>query len=199
MTALEPIRLVAVTGGIASGKSLVSRWFERQGWTLVDADRVAHGLYAPGTILNASIAEAFGPSVRGPDGAIDRKALGALVFADPVALARLDALVHPAARQELSAIVDRAEVAGDRLALEMALLSRWPAMARRFDAVVGVSAPARLRRDRLMERNGLSRDEAESRLARQEAEEVLLGCATWTVVNDGTVEELERRLAEKFR
>jgi len=192
-------RLVAVTGGIASGKSAVSRWFERRGHALVDADRVAHGLYAPGTDLNGSIVAAFGPSVRGPEGAIDRKALGALVFADPAALARLDALVHPAARQELSRIVDRAEAEGSRTVLEMALLSRWPAMARRFDAVVGVSAPRDLRRDRLMERNGLSREEAESRLARQEPEEVLLGCATWTVVNDGTLEELERRLADQFR
>ena len=193
-----PGRTVGLVGGIASGKSLAAAWFARQGWTVVDADRVAHGLYAPGTALAQEIVAAFGHSVRAPDGGIDRKALGAIVFADPVAMARLEALVHPVLRGTLMVRLDQAREQGESLVLEMALLSRWPAMARRLDEVVGISAPEETRLARLLARNGLSPEEGRERLARQGSEAGLLACATLVLGNDTTPEDLERRLSERF-
>lgn len=193
-----PGRTVGLVGGIASGKSLAAAWFARRGWTVVDADKVAHGLYAPGTALAHAIVGAFGEVVLAPDGGIDRKTLGAIVFADPVAMERLEALVHPALRGTLMARLDQAEAEGESLVLEMALLSRWPAMARRLDDVVGISAPEETRLARLMARNGLSREAASARMARQGSEEGLLACATLRVLNDGLVEDLEDRLSARF-
>jgi len=193
------VRSVGLVGGIASGKSLASRWFAARGWTVLDADRVAHGLYAPGTGLNDRIVEVFGGAVRSPDGSIDRNALGAIVFADGQKLKQLEALVHPVLREELErdlvARLDR----GERVVLEMALLHRWPEMAARLDQVVGISASRELRQERLMARNGLSRDEALARLARQEPEGVLLSCATLVVPNEARSEEMEFALEELFR
>lgn len=185
-------------GGIASGKSLAAAWFARQGWTVVDADRVAHGLYAPGTALAEAIAGAFGDRVRAKDGGVDRKALGSIVFADPVELERLEGLVHPVLRANLMDRMDRAETSGECLVLEMALLSRWPAMAKRLDVVVGISAPDETRLARLMARNGLSLEAARARMERQGSEETLLSCANMVVRNDASLEELERRLGERF-
>lgn len=194
----SPGRRIGLVGGIASGKSLAAAWFARQGWNVVDADRVAHGLYAPGTALASEIVRAFGDSVRAADGGVDRKALGAIVFGDPVRLQRLEALVHPALRQTLMERLDHAEAEGESLVLEMALLSRWPAMARRLDDVVGISAPEETRLARLQARNGLSPEEGRERLARQGSEAGLLACATVVVRNDGTVGDLEERLSERF-
>lgn len=193
-----PGRNVGLVGGIASGKSLAAAWFARQGWTVVDADRVAHGLYAPGTALASEIVRAFGDSVRASDGGVDRKALGNIVFGDPDLLQRLEALVHPALRQSLMERMDRAEAEGEFLVLEMALLSRWPAMAQRLDDVVGISAPEETRLARLMARNGLSLEAAAARMARQGSEEGLLACATLVVRNEGTLEDLEDQLSERF-
>lgn len=194
----EPVRSVGLVGGIASGKSLASRWFANQGWTVLDADLVAHGLYAPGKALNERIVEVFGGAVRSAEGAIDRKALGGVVFADGQKLKQLEALVHPALREELERdLVARLE-RGERVVLEMALLHRWPEMVARLDQVVGVSAAQELRLERLMARNGLSRDEALARLARQEPEGVLLSCATLVIPNEGRSEEMEFALNEHF-
>ncbi len=194
----EPVRSVGLVGGIASGKSLASRWFANQGWTVLDADLIAHGLYAPGTALNECIVEVFGAFVRTSDGAIDRKALGAVVFSDGQKLKQLEALVHPALREELDRDLSSRLERGERVVLEMALLHRWPEMVARLDQVVGISAARELRQERLMARNGLSRAEALTRLNRQESEDVLLSCATLVIPNEGRSEEMEFALKEHF-
>lgn len=193
-----PGHRIGLVGGIASGKSRAAAWFARQGWTVVDADRVAHDLYAPGTALAREIVHAFGDSVRASDGGVDRKVLGGFVFADPARMRRLEALVHPALRESLRVRMDRAEETGESLVLEMALLSRWPEMVGRLNEVVGISAPQEVRLERLVARNGLSREAARERMARQGDEAGLLACATVLVRNDGTMEDLEDRLSERF-
>jgi dephospho-CoA kinase len=190
--------LVGLVGGIASGKSLASRWFAEHGWSVVDADRVAHGLYAPGTALNERLVEVCGAQVRSADGSIDRKTLGAMVFSDAQKLRQLDALVHPALREELQGDLAARRERGERVVLEMALLHRWPDMVERLDLVVGISAAREVRLERLMARNGLPREEAELRLARQEPEAVLLSCATVVVPNEGGPEGVARALERLF-
>lgn len=191
-------RRIGLVGGIASGKSLAARWFAEQGWSILDADQVAHELYAPGTSMCEAILSEFGPGVRAADGSVDRKALGAVVFSNPERLKDLEGIVHPAVRRELSERVEALAREGRGVVLEMALLARWPEMVERLDRVVGIKAPESLRIARLRERNGLSETEALQRLARQELEGKLISCASDVVVNDGSMEALAAALSTLF-
>lgn len=194
---LEP-RRIGLVGAIASGKSLAARWFADRGWTVLDADKEAHALYAAGTAMCDAVVAEFGASVRAADGGIDRARLGGIVFSDPARLKALEAIVHPALRDHLIRRLEDAEIRDERIVLEMALLARWPEMVRRLDLVLGISAPPSLRVSRLRERNGLSEAEARLRLDRQEPEDALLSCATCVLVNDGTPENLVAALRERF-
>ncbi len=183
---------LGLVGGIASGKSTVAGFLRERGWAVVDADKVAHEVYAPGTRTVDEIREAFGAGTVLPDGSVDRKALGAIVFGNPEALKRLEALVHPATRLLIAQRMDRAVAHTGRVALEMTLLYRWPEMAAKLDVVVGVSCPDGIRLDRLMARSGLDREEALRRMSAQAPQERILAPATRVVDNAGTMEELER-------
>lgn len=191
-------RRIGLVGAIASGKSLAARWFADRGWTVLDADKEAHALYAPGTGMCEVVVAEFGDAVRAADGGIDRARLGGIVFSDPARLNALEAIVHPALRDRLIRRIEDAAARDENIVLEMALLARWPEMVRRLDLVLGISAPVPLRLSRLRERNRLSEAEARLRLERQEPEEVLLSCATDVIVNDGTPEILVAALRERF-
>jgi dephospho-CoA kinase len=179
-------------GGIASGKSTVAGFLRERGWAIVDADKVAHEIYAPGTETVGAIRSIFGAEVVLPDGSVDRKALGAIVFADPAALKRLEALVHPATRERIAQRMDEESARCGKVVLEMTLLYRWPEMASRLDSVVGVRCPDEIRLDRLVARSGLDREEALRRMAAQVPQEQILAPATHVLDNAGTVGDLER-------
>lgn len=191
-------RRVGLVGGIASGKSLAARWFGEHGWSVLDADKVAHGLYAPGTAMCEEILATFGAGVRACDGGVDRAALGAIVFGDPERMRLLERIVHPALRRSVAEAVEGIAEAGSDVVLEMALLSRWPEMAASLDRVVGIAAAESLRRARLRARNGLSEEDAARRLARQEPEDALLSCASVVLRNEGTPAELFEALERIF-
>lgn len=186
---------LGLVGGIASGKSTVAGFLRERGWAIVDADKVAHEVYAPGTRTVDDIRDAFGAGVVLPDGSVDRKALGAIVFADPAALERLEALVHPATRLLIAQRMDEEAARRGKVVLEMTLLYRWPEMASRLDSVVGVRCPDEIRLDRLVARSGLDREEALRRLAAQAPQERILAPATHVLDNAGTVDDLERGIA----
>lgn len=183
---------LGLVGGIASGKSTAAGFLRERGWAIVDADKVAHEVYAPGTQTVQAIRSIFGAGVILPDGSVDRKALGAIVFADPAALKRLEALVHPATRERIAQKMDQEAARCGKVVLEMTLLYRWPEMASKLDAVVGVRCPDEIRLDRLVARSGLDREEALRRLAAQVAQEQILAPATHVLDNTGTVDELRR-------
>ena len=185
---------IGLTGGIASGKSSVARLLARHGARVIDADVVAHETYAPGTAGFAGIVAAFGADVVGADGAIDRRVLGRLVFADAERRARLTGIVWPLTRERVEALVREAEAAGTPICVvEAALLieAGWRAM---FDEVWLVRTPDALARERLMQRNQITAAEAESRLASQPAAEERIVNADRVIDNDGSVEELEMRV-----
>lgn len=184
----------ALVGGICSGKSAAAAVMAARGWEIVDADKVAHEVYAPGTETVDAIREAFGAEMVRSDGSVDRKALGALVFGNPDLLRRLEALVHPATRLLIARRLDEAVARSGRVVLEMTLLHRWPEMAARLDRVVGVRCPDAIRLARLMSRNDLTREQAQARFAAQASQEQILSPATAIVDNDGTVEDLRRRI-----
>ncbi len=182
---------VGLTGAAGAGKSSVARGLAERGFPVIDADKVAHELYRPGSPLAESIVRTFGSGVRDAEGGIDRVALGAIVFSDRARREALDALVHPPLLDELRRRLDALAGAGHEAAvLEAALLLRWgpPDFV---DLVVGVSAPRSVRRGRLLAQ-GLTSEDVERRLDLQVDEGELDRRADFVVVNDGDLDRLTR-------
>ena len=179
---------VGLTGGIASGKSTVAQMLVELGAHLVDSDQLARQAVEPGSPGLEEIVAAFGPGVLGPDGDLDRRGLRELVFADPVARARLNAIVHPRVRELMARELDhwRAADPGGVVLVDVPLLfeSGW---AGRFAAVVLVYVPRAVQIQRLMRRDGVSRPEAEAALSAQMDIEQKRGLAHFVVDNSGPI------------
>jgi dephospho-CoA kinase len=189
---------VGLTGGIGSGKSEVSRRLAARGAVILDADVASREVVAPGTPGLARIAEAFGPEVIGPDGAMDRERLGRIVFADPAQRERLNAIVHPLVREWMRA--------GDRAAADsgrdgLVVVHDVPLLAeggRRgdFDLVVVVDVPPELQVERLVSQRGMAADQARARMAAQATRQQRLAVADIVIGNSGSLADLDRRVAE---
>ncbi len=186
----RPYLLVGLTGGIASGKSTVSRQLAELGCHVIDADVLAREVVAPGEPAWQAIVEAFGTEILGPDRTLDRARLGAIVFADAAQRRRLEAITHPAIRARRQARL--AELAargfGGLVVQDAALLVEVGAHAH-VDRLVVVYATREAQLERLMRRDGLDRAEAERRLGSQMplAEKVRL--AHYVVDNSDSPEE----------
>ncbi len=156
--------VIGVTGNIACGKSSVSRLLDEFGATVIDADRVYHELIQSGMPLQDALRDRFGDVVVGADRQIDRKALGAIVFADPAALADLDRLTHPVVVAET---IVRIEDARTRIVVVDAVKLYESGIAERCDEVWLVICNPEVQLSRLMLRNGIDRADAERRIAAQ--------------------------------
>ncbi|GIG39435.1 dephospho-CoA kinase [Cellulomonas phragmiteti] len=181
---------IGLTGGIAAGKSVAARRFDELGAVVVDADVLARDAVAPGTAGLEDVVAEFGPGALDAAGGLDRAALGAIVFADAGARARLDAIVHPVVRR-LAAEREAAAAALDAGAVvvhDIPLLVET-GQADGFHVVVVVHAPAVLRVERLVRLRGMSRPDAEARVAAQARDEERLAVAD--VVLDGTGSEAD--------
>lgn len=181
--------LIGLTGGIASGKSLVSTRLAELGATIVDADVLAREVVEPGTPGLAAIAEHFGPEVISPDGTLNRPALGAIIFADPEQREKLNAITHPAVWRRARELF--AEAAADAVVVYDVPLLVEGAKGRQldFDLVVVVNASTATRVRRLMELRGMTREEAGHRLNSQASDAERLAVADVVIDNDGTVEQ----------
>ncbi|WP_412162537.1 dephospho-CoA kinase [Curtobacterium flaccumfaciens] len=193
------MHIIGLTGGIAAGKSTVSRRWTEHGAVLVDADRLARDAVAPGSPGLAQVAERFGPSVIAADGSLDRPALGSIVFADPAARKDLEAITHPEVWRLAQQAFDAAEAADP----DAVVVYDVPLLAEargsrplRFDAVVVVDAPAAQRIERLVEHRGMARDEAERRVAAQASDADRLALADHVVDATGTLEQTIRSADE---
>ena len=184
---------LAVTGNTASGKSLVAGFFREKGCALIDADKVAHELYASNPSLVRQIALEFGDDILHPDGSLNRKRLGQRVFGDPAALAALNRLVHPHLLIALREQIISARKVMNNVVVDAALIFEW-GMQREFDHVVLVVALESDRLARLMTRDGLSRDEAEARVRSQMPEEEKRKLAGLVIENDGDEEALRAKV-----
>lgn len=191
---IEAVPVVGLTGGIASGKSTVARFFEAQGVPVVDADQVAREIVAPGSDALREIVEAFGEGVLAPDGSLDRKALAAVVFADPGARKRLEAITHPrigiASAERIRAL---AASHPPYILYEAALLVE-NGLHRGLAALVVVAAEEATQIARLRERDGLSEDEARGRVAAQAPLARKVEAADFVIWTDTTLEETEARV-----
>ncbi|BEH09046.1 MULTISPECIES: dephospho-CoA kinase [Geobacter] len=190
------MNIVGLTGGIASGKSTVSRILERLGAVVIDADQLAREAVMPGTSAHRSIVAAFGEGILLPDGSIDRKALGSIIFADSSARKRLEAITHPAIRELAELRLAELRRSGVPVAVYMAALLIEAGATDRVDEVWVVYVDRETQVRRVMARDGLSRLEAEQRLAAQMPMEEKAARGQVVVDNNGTPEELERRVEE---
>ncbi len=192
------MRVIGLTGGIASGKSLVTKQLDELGATVIDADKVGHSAYLKGSETFDSVVAEFGDEIVGDDGEIDRKALGGKVFGDPAARRRLESIVWPAMRKMMDAQLDtlRAESTGI-VVLEAAVLieADWLPLV---DEVWLVSASPATAKQRLFERNGLNEEQADARLRAQLGNDIRRSYADVVIENDGTLEELTAAVNEAW-
>ena len=190
---------VALTGNVASGKSSVARLFRDWGATVLDADAIVHELQRPGTPVFQAIARRFGADVIGPDGSLDRSRLGRRVFADPQERRALEAIVHPAVAAERERQMQQARRRGDAIVISDIPLLFEVMDPGAFDAVVLVDAPAAVRLERLMARNGLDRESARAMIAAQQPAEAKRARSSHVIDNDGDFDLLERRAEAVWR
>jgi dephospho-CoA kinase len=190
---------VALTGGIATGKSYVLDQFRRRGVPCLDADVLAHGVTAAGTEATAAIAARFGAEVLAADGSVDRKKLGPVVFADPSARRELEAIVHPAVYRAITAGLRAFELMGDGAfaVVDVPLLYETGA-EKTYDRVIVAACAPDVQLARLIER-GLTDEAARQRLAAQWPAEKKTSRADFVVKTDGTFKETNRQVDEIYR
>ncbi|WP_341958079.1 dephospho-CoA kinase [Microbacterium sp. LWH13-1.2] len=182
--------LIALTGGIASGKSTIARRLAERGAVVVDADQIVRDVQAPGSPVLAAIAETFGAEVIAADGSLDRAALGAQVFGDAGQLAQLNAIVHPAVRAESQRRFDEAMSADPAtvvvydvpLLVEARVDDPW-------DLIVVAHAPVEERRCRLVEIRGMAEKAAQERIDAQVSDERRLAIADVVIDTSGSLEQ----------
>jgi dephospho-CoA kinase len=186
---------VALTGGIATGKSYVLNQFRRWGVTCIDADDLAHDVTSAGTEATAAIAARFGAEILSADGSVNRAKLGAIVFGDAVARKELEAIVHPEVYRALTAAVRTAELAGDRLVIADIPLLFETGAEEQFDRVIVTTCPPAVQVARLIER-GLSEAAARQRLDAQWPTDVKTTRADFVIRTDGTREDTSRQVEQ---
>lgn len=190
---------IALTGGIATGKSHVLDQFRRRGVPCLDADELAHGVTSAGTEATQAIAARFGAGILAADGAVDRKKMGPIVFADAAARHDLEAIVHPAVYRAIAAGLRAFElVGGAPLALVDVPLLYETGHASDFDRVIATACPPDLQIKRLIDR-GMSEREAQQRLAAQMPAIEKASRADFMIRTDGSLEETDKQVDEIYR
>jgi len=190
---------IALTGGIATGKSYALEQFRTRGVPCLDADALAHGVMSAGTEATQAIAARFGPEVVGADGAVDRKKLGSIVFADAAARRDLEAIVHPAVRRAIAAGLRAFELLGGApFALVDVPLLYETGYASEFDRVIVTACLPDLQVARLVAR-GMSEVEAHQRLAAQMSAAEKASRADFVIQTDGSFEDTDKQVEQVFQ
>lgn len=185
---------VGLTGGIGAGKSEVSRLFVARGAVLIDADRIAREVVAPGTEGLAAVVDAFGTEVLAEGGGLDRPKLGSIVFADPEKLAVLNSIVHPLVGIRSRAL--EAAAADDAVVIHDVPLLAENGLKSLYDLVIVVDASPETQLDRLVRLRGMTEHDARARMAAQATREKRLEIADVVIDNDVPLDELELRATE---
>jgi dephospho-CoA kinase len=193
-------RVIGVTGGIGAGKSSAVQILAEFGATVIDADRVGHEVYAPGTPGFDAVVAAFGRDIVGDDGAIDRKRLGAIVFSDPAALAKLNGIVHPLIRDTVAQRVAAARAGGGAapVVVEAALLieARWDALV---DEVWLVVASRQVIEERLTRQRGMDPAAVAARMKAQLSDDERRAHADIVIDNSGSRDALREQIERLWR
>ncbi|MGW0081741.1 dephospho-CoA kinase [Streptomyces sp. NPDC003393] len=185
---------VGLTGGIGAGKSEVSRLLVECGAVLIDADRIAREVVAPGTPGLAAVVDAFGPEVLAADGGLDRPRLGSIVFADPEKLAVLNSIVHPLVGARSRELEEAA--AEDAVVVHDVPLLTENGLAPLYDVVIVVDAAPETQLDRLVRLRGMTEEDARARMAAQATREQRRKIADIVIGNDVPLEHLRKRVRD---
>ncbi|MEW9500644.1 dephospho-CoA kinase [Jeotgalibacillus marinus] len=188
--------IIGLTGGIASGKSTIANWFIKNDYTVIDADKSARKVVEPGEEAYFKIVDQFGKDVIAEDGTIDRAKLGALIFGDETERKKLNAIIHPAVRQDMLTQKDEAIANGKQtIILDIPLLfeSKLQWMV---DKIVVVYVEEETQRNRLMKRNDYTEEEANARISSQIPLDEKKDQADAVIDNNGTVDESIHQIKE---
>jgi dephospho-CoA kinase len=184
-----PALLIALTGGIASGKSAVAEEFAKLGVPVLDTDQIARDVVAPGMPALGRLVAEFGPEILDADGRLDRAHMRERVFSDPAQRRKLEAITHPAIREELA---QRSAAAGGDYQIHVIPLLVETGRADTYDRVLVVDCPEEAQIERLQARDRTSREQAEEILAAQVSREERLNAAHDVIENTGTLADLQR-------
>lgn len=186
--------LLGLTGGIGSGKTVVSSMLAERGAIIIDADAVVRELQAPGQPLLQELADAFGDSIIASDGSLDRGALANIAFNDKDALSRLNKIVHPAVGKEMDRRLDEQRDTDNVVVLDIPLLAENPRKG--LCGVIVVDVPVETAVSRLVEFRNMDEADARARIAHQASREKRLALADVVVENSGNLDDLARRVDE---
>ncbi len=188
---------VGLTGGIATGKSTVGMMFIELGCHLIDADRITHELLQPGQAVHSAVVEAFGEHILAADRTISRKILGEIVFKDPQARSKLNALVHPAVIQRQREWLNEMEAKDPGgIGIVDAALMIEVGTYKNYDKVIVVTCRPEVQKQRLRKRSGLSEEEIEARIRSQMPLEEKARHADFVIDNSEDLPETRRQVAE---
>jgi len=184
---------VGLTGGIGCGKTTVADLFGALGASLVDTDLIAHALTAPGGAAMPALVAAFGPGVAAADGAMDRARMRELVFADPQAKQRLEAILHPRIRD--AALAAAAAASGPYVMFVVPLLVESGNWRQRVTRILAIDCPEQVQIARVMARNGLAEAQVRAIMATQATRDQRLAAADDVITNDGGIDTLRPQVA----
>jgi dephospho-CoA kinase len=194
------MKVIGVTGGIGSGKSTAAEILAQLGAVVIDADRVGHDVYRPGSVGWDRVVAQFGREIVAEDGGIDRRRLGSIVFTDSARLAQLNAIVHPLIREAVAARIaaERAAARAPAVVVEAALLveAGWHTLV---DEVWVITAAPALVEERLVRQRGLAPAAVAARMRAQLADAERIAHAAVVVENTGSLDELRTRLTAAWR
>jgi dephospho-CoA kinase len=188
------LRIFGLTGGIASGKSTVSRMLRELGASVLDADAFAREVVEPGTPGLARVVGVFGDEVLHPDGSLNREKLGGIVFADSDKLATLNGIVHPLVGERVADL--QRQTADDAIMVYDVPLLAENRLAPMYDVVIVVDAADEVRIARLAEHRGMPEHDAKARIAAQATRQDRLAIADIVIDNEGDLDDLETRVAQ---
>jgi len=193
------MKVFGLTGGIASGKGTVARMLRELGAPVIDADAIGHEIIAPHTPAWHDLVRTFGESVLRADGTVDRAKLGKIVFADAAARAELNAITHPRIAEEIQARLAELDRAGHQIAIVEAALIGETDVTAAFHAIIVVHASPTVQIARLMARDGLSEEEARTRIEAQMPAAEKKKLADYVIDNSGTIEKTKSQVEALWR
>ncbi|HUA34557.1 MAG TPA: dephospho-CoA kinase [Candidatus Binataceae bacterium] len=190
---------IGLTGGIGSGKSTVSKMLAEMGAPILDADKVGHGIYAPGGPAYEDVIAAFGREILAPDGTVDRKKLGPIVFGDPNALKKLNSIVHPKMLAEMRRLVNDMRDSGEAkpIIVEAAILieANWQPMC---DEVWLVRASNKRVIERVERDRGMKPEQTEARIRAQLSDDERRKHADYVIENEGSLDDLRAAVSRAW-
>ena len=192
------VRIIGITGGIASGKSIVTEFLRQQGYQVIDADQVVHELQEPGGRLYQALLSAFGSAILREDGRLDRPKLGAMIFGNPQLLEQSSQIQNRIIREELAGRRDMLAETEDIFFMDLPLLfelqyEEW------FDQIWLVDVTVETQLSRLMSRNALSQEEAEKRIAAQLSLREKRKRADVLIDNNGSLEATRQQIRDALQ